>query len=311
MSELDIEKINSLATADPCGFIRSAEKKYKELTEKIAEDIAKNEEIRLVLLAGPSGSGKTTTANLLADDLRLRGLDALVLSLDNFYRDATDPEYPRLANGERDFEAVEALDLPALQKALSAVSSGESFSVPHYDFKLGTRSGEEKHCGISHGCVIIEGIHALNPKIHGALPKNRILRIFISVSTNINKDGRRIISGRKLRFVRRMVRDSIYRAADAERTLGMWDNVLAGEERYLYPYRALADVDFNTFHDFELCVMKHYVEELISEQLAASNGYAAAVLSAMKAVVAVDEALVPDDSLIREFIRGGKYESLY
>ena len=39
--------------------------------------------------------------------------------------------------------------------------------------------------------------------------------------------------------------------------------------------------------------------------------YAGAVLAAMKRIVAQDDSVVPDDSLIREFLPGGKYEHLY
>ena len=164
---------------------------------------------------------------------------------------------------------------------------------------------------MSHGCVIIEGLHALNPRISEHLPTDSLLKIFISVSTNINDGGERILSGRKLRFTRRMVRDSLYRGADAERTLEMWDNVLAGEEEYLYPYRSLADVEFNTFHEFEPCVMRKFAEALISEELAKKNEYANTVVSALKLAVPIGEELIPNDSLIREFIVGGIYEEFY
>ena len=143
------------------------------------------------------------------------------------------------------------------------------------------------------------------------LPKDAILKIFISVSTNINHGGERILSGRKARFIRRLVRDSIYRAANAEKTLEMWDEVLAAEDVYLYPYKATADIAFNTFHIFELSVMKPFVKRLISEELAERSAYAKTVLAAINQVLALDYNLVPNNSLIREFIPGGIYEDLY
>jgi uridine kinase len=311
MPEIEISKINSSAKSDPEGFILSAEREYRSFISDLSERISSDERIRVVLLAGPSGSGKTTSANLLADGLRNRGLLSFVISLDNFYRDRDDEEYPRLPSGERDFEAVEALNLPELERTLGDIIDGRDFSVPRYDFKLGGRAGVEKYPKISHGCVIIEGLHAMNPKVFEHLPSERILRVFISVSTNVNDDGERILSGRKIRFVRRLVRDSIYRNADAERTLGMWTNVLHGEDKYLYPYRSYADVNFNTFHPFELGVMRQYVLDLIPPRLREASVYVDTVVSAIERCEDIDEALVPDDSLIREFIRGGKYEHLY
>lgn len=311
MAEIEISKINGLAKCDPALLIGSSEERYKNFIDKIATRVAENENIRIILLAGPSGSGKTTTANLLADRLRQKGLFSLVISLDDFYRNKTDPEYPRLESGERDFEAVEALNLPDLEKTLLSISRGEEFAIPKYDFKVGGRTLAKKHPKILHGCVIIEGLHALNPKISEHLPADKLMKIFISVSANINDGGRRILSGRKLRFTRRMVRDSLYRGAEAQRTLELWENVIIGEEKYLYPYRALADVEFDTFHAFEPCVMRKYAEALISDELAEKSEYANTVLSALRLAEPIDEAKVPEDSLIREFIVGGIYEEFY
>ena len=311
MAEIEISKINELARLDSVMLVKNAEDGYRNFTDEITTRVAQNEKIRIILLAGPSGSGKTTTANLLADGLRAKGLFSLVISLDDFYREASDPEYPRLESGERDFESVDALNLSDLEKTLISISRGEEFTIPKYDFKVGGRTALKRHPKISHGCVIIEGLHALNPKISEHLPSESLLKIFISVSTNINDGGARILSGRKLRFTRRMVRDSLYRGADAERTLGMWENVLAGEEQYLYPYRSLADVEFDTFHAFEPGVMRKFAEALISEELASKNEYANTVISALKLAVPVDESLIPKDSLIREFIVGGIYEEFY
>lgn len=311
MAEISIEYINELAKSDPARLIREAEENYRAFADSIVKRVVENENIRIILLAGPSGSGKTTTANILADGIREAGLESRVISLDDFYREHNDPSYPKMPDGERDYESPDALDLPEIEKTMLDIVRGGDFTVPKYDFKVGGRVDLRKYPKISHGCVIIEGLHALNPKIFEHLPKDRILRVFISVSTNVNEGGERILSGRKLRFVRRMVRDSIYRGASAERTLDMWTGVLIGEEKYLYPFRENADVDFNTFHAFEPCVMRPYVLKLISDELAESDGFARTVRSAMKLTHAIDEELVPDASLIREFIEGGKYEEFY
>ena len=235
----------------------------------------------------------------------------MVISLDDFYRDSKDPLYPRFKNGERDYEALDALNVPDLCKMLSAIADGEAFYIPKYDFKTTSRTALVRHEPMPGGVVIIEGLHALNPRVFSLLPKERILKIFISVSTNINRGGERILSGRKLRFVRRMVRDSIYRNADAEKTLSMWMNVLRGEDLYLYPHRHNADISFDTFHSFEPGVMRPFVLELISEELCKKDFYARAVRSALIQASPIQESLIPESSLIREFIPGGIYENLY
>ena len=143
------------------------------------------------------------------------------------------------------------------------------------------------------------------------LPKDKLLKIFISVSTNVNKNGERILSGRKIRFARRLVRDSIYRGAGAEYTLKIWENVLCGEDKYLYPYRHLADVTYDTFHRYEIGLMRPFVIRLISDELIQRSPYAKTVLEAALLSDTLPDSLVPEDSLMREFIPGGKYEELY
>ena len=311
MAEIEISDINRRANESPERLVKESEARYKSFVSEVASRIASDEKIRIVLLAGPSGSGKTTTANLLADGIRALGLSSSVISLDNFYRNADDPAYPRLENGDRDLESVDALDIGMIEGTLAQIADGRDYEIPYFDFKEGRKTKFTKHPGISHGCVIIEGLHALNPKISEHLPTERVIRIFISVSTNINDGESRILSGRKMRFVRRMARDSVYRGADAAQTLAMWENVLRGEDAHLYPYRHLADIDFNTFHEYEPCVMRKFAERLITKDLAEKSDYAKTVLTALTRAVPIDEALVPADSLMREFITGGIYEEFY
>lgn len=310
MADIELKKINSPAADSPETLVLDAEAKYREKIRAIAEHIVKKDNLRAVLLAGPSGSGKTTTANLLKDLIISLGEEATVLSLDDFYRDATDPDYPRSRDGERDFECPEALNLPELERTLRNITDGKPFLSPKYDFKIAKRCAEEIHPAMPDGCVIIEGLHALNPEISNSLPKDRILKLFVSVSTNITDGGERIISGRKIRFVRRLVRDSIYRAADAKRTLSMWNAVLLGEDEYLYPYKETADVAFDTFHAFELGVMRNRALTLLDEYRE-DNAYADIVREALRRVREIPEELVPEDSLLREFISGGIYHSIY
>lgn len=310
MAEIDFRVINRLAE-NPKEAINKAEDEYHAHIKGLARKIADNPQIKIILLAGPSGSGKTTSANMLADTLRAYDESVLVVSLDDFYKNSDDPSYPRTENGERDYECPESLHLDDVLGTLGRITSGLDFEIPKYDFKTASRTKTRKYPPISHGCVIIEGLHALNPKISDPLPREKILKLFVSVSTNINDGNKRILSGRKLRFIRRMVRDSIYRGADAKRTLEMWKDVLYAEDLYLYPYKETADVSFDTFHAFEPCVMSSFAKNLISEELEKSDPYAAVVINAIRKIKEIDVHAVPQNSLIREFIPGGIYENLY
>ena len=312
MAEITLYDLNGQIRRAPLIAIAEAEDAYHNRIKEIAAYVAAHETIRIITLAGPSGSGKTTSANLISDAIKALGKESIVVSLDDFYRDSSDPDYPRLPDGSRDFERPESLHLGEIASTLARIAAGEEFELPKYDFKIGGRASVTTHAPIKDGCVIVEGLHALNPKIADTLPHECVLKVFVSVSTNIvASDGERLISGRKIRFVRRMVRDSIYRASDAERTLGMWDEVIAAEDVYLYPYKETADVKIDTFHPFELSVMRERALALISRELSERNSFAAIVFTALRAVEPLDEALVPEDSLIREFISGGIYDKIY
>jgi uridine kinase len=176
---------------------------------------------------------------------------------------------------------------------------------------VGARVGERLYDGYSDACVIIEGIHALNPILSEALPQDRVLKVFVSVSTNINRDGIRILSGRKIRFLRRLVRDSIYRNASAEKTLSMWENVLRGEDKYLYPYKDLANIHFDTFHTFEVGVLGGFAAPLLKAESVKDSDYVRTVTEALAQIPSIPYGLVPESSLIKEFIPGGIYEELY
>ncbi|MBR5139772.1 MAG: nucleoside kinase [Clostridia bacterium] len=311
MTEINISDINALVESDPMGLIAKSEDAYHALIDEAASRISADKNLRILLLAGPSGSGKTTTANLICDRIKSHGEGCIVVSLDDFYRSFDDTGYPKLADGTNDCESPLALDIPLLSDTLSAIAESRAFLLPKYDFKTSRRSEMRLHEPMADGCVIIEGLHALNPLVFSEIPHSSALKLFISVSTNVNKDGRRILSGRKIRFIRRMVRDSIYRNATAERTLSMWKNVLIGEDEYLYPNRKYADISFDTFHAFELSVMRPFAQNLISTALAEGDEYARVVLDALAQALPLGESVIPESSLIREFIPGGKYEALY
>ena len=144
MSEISIESINKIVNDDPVELINFAEEKYHTLVGEIANRVCRDKNIKIVLLAGPSGSGKTTTANLLCDRIKSHGEGCIVVSLDDFYRSATDADYPRQKNGERDLESPLALDIDLLVSTLRDISESRDFLLPKYDFKVSARSEMRK-----------------------------------------------------------------------------------------------------------------------------------------------------------------------
>ncbi len=307
MSEISIREINERVKADPKALIRDSEMGYRTALDQLADRMAEELGVSVLLLAGPSGAGKTTTANLLADKIRARGDTCVVVSLDNFYRASSDPLYPRLPSGERDMECAEALKLDDIGACVEDILMGRSFVIPKYDFTVAAPTDTPTvYAPMHEGCVILEGLHALNPRITENVT-GQVHKMFVSLSTNVEEGGVRLLSGRKARFVRRLVRDSIFRGAAPERTASVWQSVLDGEDKYLYPYKSTADIFVNTFHPFELSCERELALPLLAP-LAEDYRFAHDAYETLKRIEPMDPALVPADSLIREFIGGGIYD---
>ncbi|MBR5544419.1 MAG: adenylyl-sulfate kinase [Clostridia bacterium] len=299
-----IEYINEMALSSPEEFIKKSEARYENIINDIAEKIIADNGREIVMLAGPSSAGKTTTAAKLCKKLNENGVKTYVLSLDDFYLNRDD--IPYLPDGTQDYETVYALDLPCFEEKVNALLRGETVKNPIFDFTTGKRSSSEFN-EITLGesdIVIIEGLHALNPIITEKI-QGKLLKIYINVSSRIyDEKGNIILNKRNMRFVRRMVRDYKFRNSTVQNTYKLWKNVTMGEDKYLFPYRHLADIKINTIHLYETCVLKKQALEML-ENSEISDEYKNdinKITKSLKKFENIDESLVPEDSLLREFL---------
>ncbi len=299
-----LEYINMMAKTAPEEFVKAGEKRYDNIINEIVERIVTESGREIVMLAGPSSAGKTTTARKLKESLGKKGVKTYVLSLDDFYLDRED--IPYLPDGTQDYETVHALDLPCFEEKVNALLRGETVRTPVFDFTTGRRS-DTMYNDITLGkedVVIIEGLHALNPVITDKI-QGKLLKIYINVSSRIyDEKGNIVLNKRNMRFIRRMIRDYKFRASSVEKTYKLWKNVMAGEEKYLFPYRDNADIKANTIHLYEPCVLKHQVLELL-ENCSSAGEFQKDVdnlCKALKKFCSISETQVPQDSLLREFL---------
>lgn len=284
-------------------LIGKSEETYGKIIDTICENVNNDSEKKIVMLAGPSGSGKTTTANKIREKLESMGHKAYTVSLDDFYKNKG--EGPKNPDGTYDFESVEALDVDLIHKCFGELIEKSESELPLFDFMTGRRSVHTNRiCLEKDDVIIVEGLHALNPRISDALPRENLFEIYISVASRFYDGDEILLSKRNLRFIRRMVRDFQFRNSPVENTYSLWPQVMEGEEKYLFPYKDNADMIFNTTHAYEPCVFRNIATQLLLGVDKESRNYenAQMLISSLSKFPAIDESLVPEDSLLREFL---------
>ena len=281
------------------------EKKIANIADKIAE----NKNIKMVLIAGPSSSGKTTFAQRLGLQLRINGLKPVTISVDNYFVER--PDTPLDENGEYDFENIEAIDLDLFNKDLTALLNGEVIQCPEFDFSVGTKryKGKTMHLADDE-ILVIEGIHCLNDKLTALIPKKQKYKVYISDLTVLNMDRLNRISTTDTRLIRRIVRDYQFRSYSAKHTLDAWPKVNRGEEKNIFPYQEDADSIFNTSLIYELAALKDIAIPLLEEIKPTERQYAEArrLIEILKYFKSIKSDIIPNNSLLKEFLGGGYFE---
>ena len=281
------------------------ERGFATLADKI---FAARDRVKIVFLAGPSSSGKTSSALRLAQQCKVLGLNPQVIELDNYFVERS--RTPRDADGNFDFEALEAMDLELLGRQLNTLLSGGEVELPRYDFVGGRQLFEGNRMRLEDNDILImEGIHALDPAMVPSVDQSRIYRVYASALTSLKLDENCCISTTDNRLLRRMVRDNRVRGISPEDTLLRWPSVRRGESACIFPFQENADAQFNTALLYELPMLRYYAEPLLRRILPSSPAYAEAVrlLKFLSYVVALQPAeisAIPPTSILREFIGG-------
>lgn len=305
----DLDRINYEAKNNAADFVRMTEGVFRYDLKLIVEQImSMNGDRHVILLSGPSGSGKTTTAKKLADEFKMHDIDVQLISMDDFYLGI---DYVcKTPDGKPDFECVEALDIPLIRKTIEQLAETGECTIPKYDFKISQRSTETREIKLSHNSVIImEGIHALNPIFSDGMPTDKVVKIYVSVKQGIKSGEDYVLTNRDIRFLRRVVRDYSFRRVAPENMLEMWPTVCEGEIKYIRPYRYTSDFTVNSIHIYEPCIMKNTALELLQkiEKDNPDREYTDRLIQSLMRFESIDLSLVPENSLIREFIGGGCY----
>ena len=258
-----------------------------------------------VLVTGPSSSGKTTFSKRLCSIMEKEGFHCTVISIDDYYLSREEIRQLQPGAVKPDYEVLEAFDVAYFQEQMRAFLKGETIELPRYDFKLGHRV----QSGITlvpteKDLLIVEGIHAMNPKLTEGLDFARTVGVYICPFDSYAVPGGEITS-REIRLMRRCLRDHVHRNSSIMETLGMWPSVRAGEERYIKPMKKYADFFFNSSFEYEICILKARIEkaalELNEEERAELNRYLP--LEQLSAFHSCEHAEIPEQSIFNEFYR--------
>jgi uridine kinase len=309
---LDVADVGSLnekvLSKEIVDIIRVAEALHEKKIAYIADMISDRSEVKIVLIAGPSSSGKTTFAKRLGIQMRVNGLIPIPISLDDYFVDRENT--PRDEKGEYDFESIYALDLELFNRQLNELLEGKEVEIPSFNFKTGSREWNEHKLKLpQNGVLVIEGIHGLNDILTSTIAGESKFKIYISALTQLNIDNHNRIATTNVRMIRRIVRDYLSRGYGGEKTLMMWPSIRRGEEKNIFVFQEEADVMFNSTLVYELCVLKKFaLEELLKVEPTSPVYYEALTLkSFLNFFKEVDGSLVPENSILREFIGGSTF----
>ena len=297
---------------DASELIKIAEAFHEKQLGQIADTIAEansSRGVRMVLISGPSSSGKTTFAKRLGVQLRVLGLNPVLISLDDYFveREKT----PRDEKGDYDYEALEAIDLAQLNEHLKRLAAGESVAIPRYDFITGKRQWHENPLQLDERSILImEGIHGLNPRLTPSIPDKLKFKIYISCFTSVAMDNLSRIPTTDNRLLRRITRDYATRGSNAYATIARWGSVRRGEEIHIFPYQENADVMFNSSLFYEISVLRPFVEPILREvpDTVPEYGEASRLLKFLDNFTPVKPDEIPPTSLLREFIGGSSFK---
>lgn len=256
------------------------------------------------MLAGPSSSGKTTTSHILTRYLGEMGIRSVTVSLDDFF--LGEGKAPLLPNGRFDYESIEALDLPLMESCLEDLVFHNRCMMPSFNFEKSRREDAFREIRLApRDVVVVEGIHALNPRVSDGLPADKIFKIYISVKQGISNLHGEVISAREIRFIRRLVRDYNFRSSSPENTLTMWKDVCRGEDIYIQPFKRGADVTINSIHLYEPCIFKALALPLLGQVNPSHESYPLVerMEKELEQFASISLELIPEGSMLLEFVK--------
>lgn len=308
-----IEINAKVETNNVLDFVQMCEAKHNRMLVELGNNIEQDiENIRLIAIAGPSSSGKTTFCNRVRIELLSRGINPVMISMDDYYLEKKKiSEIQNKPIDQLDLEHINCLDVDLFNKDLYDLINGEEVTLPRFNFQTGKREVGRTIKVDSNSPIMIEGIHALNEKLTASIPKHQKYKIYIAPQAQINIDDHSPLNTTDLRLIRRIVRDMKYRNCPAAETIKMWQSVRNGEFKWIYPNQEDANYVFNSELAYELCVLRTKALPALREIKPTDPEFLVAnrLIKYIKYFRPIDdESIIPCNSLLREFIGGSCFK---
>ena len=294
-----IENINARAVSDIERFITEEEEKYHAQVKELVEDFLSTQK-RIILICGPTSAGKTTTSKIIIKRLEQKGYDSVSISLDNFLVPLSERKV--LADGALDYDSFATIDVKTFNKFIKDLMQNFHADMPIYNFVKNRPEDFKQPVEIKeHTVLIIEGLHALNPDLFTITENKNIgYRIYIAPNVDFYLNGKLVLNAKSLRLMRRSLRDYYKRGTSIEQTFKTWKHTLESENLYIKPYKQSVDYIINSTHRYEPLLYAKYLKPLLLQEEGNEELYT--LLKPLDACEKLNKILVPDDSLLWEFL---------
>lgn len=276
-------------------YVAQCEKEYRDRVIDVVEQIV-TDRPKFLMISGPTCSGKTTTSHIMSNELKKRGLNAKIVSIDDFFHCK---EY--VIEHNVDIESIDAVDMEYFSECVNKISKSEKAMLPHFNFVKGKRTSCTPYMPKKDDLIIFEGIQALYPEVLAVIPGEMRKTLYLGFFDDV-KAGSYTFKAKEIRFYRRLIRDTQFRGTDVTTIIHQWENVIYSEDEKIIPNAKNTDYFIDTFLKYELLVMKKYLLEYLHYETDIDIALYGQIKRKCSYLPDISPDFVPKKSMIREFI---------
>lgn len=209
----------------------------------------------LIGVTGESASGKSTICHEIKNVIEKLSMPVTVLSTDNYFNDISElinkyGSFDNLRDNGYDLDAPSNFQLEILRNDLENLAQGNDIKAPMY-LPNGTGVSVANALEVlSQKIIVVEGIATMYDDIKDIFD----IKIYVETENEL----------RKTRFINRAVHE---RNQDKENALKHWNYIASAGEKYVKPFRNIADLVLNGNSDLM------YFREMLEYLYSMTNNY--------------------------------------